>query len=238
MIVGSFLVLAGYHEDNALRDYLAHRVNILWSFTRERNYDIYADRTDYPDIPEGFGEKPLVKPELYSGGEERFPTIYDIHALAHYPDKLKGGATQKKLDTVIDYVLDPKYQELPDGYGLMRAGKRRYYAIGWSVHLYSYKGFDVSGFRADCFVQRLLLLAHFPTARKHRWFQESLEHLEGFRTERGVFSFPRPYLRERRSGYWVTGAYMGLEEDRRRRLAIELESTFWMLKLKKAAALI
>jgi len=34
-------------------------------------------------------------------------------------------------------------------------------------------------------------------------------------------------------GYWILGAYMGLGENRRRRVWGELESTFWMMKIKK-----
>jgi hypothetical protein len=238
MVVGSFLVVAGYYQENAVRDFLEHRLEILWRFTRKVDFNIFTDREQYPDIPKGFHDKPLVKPELYAGGEERFPTIYDIHALANYPTHLLSEDIQNRIDSVIEYVLHPKYQAFPEGYGLMRAGKRKYYAIGWSVHLPGY--YPKRGKRLDenRLIQRLVLMSNFPTARKHHWFQESLKKLEDYRTEGGTYIFPRSYLQERSSGYWVTGAYMGLEENRRKKIAIELESTFWMLKIKKAASLI
>ena len=44
--------------------------------------------------------------------------------------------------------------------------------------------------RRNSFVQRLELMAHFPVAREHRWFRESLAHLESFRTEDGRLSLP------------------------------------------------
>jgi hypothetical protein len=235
MVVGTFLALAGYLQDGALRDYLDHRLHLLNEFARRRDYDLYLRRGAYHDIPRGLRDRPLVKPELFESGEQRFPSIYDIQALAHYPGDLMDGAAQRRIDTVIDYVLHPDYQALPHGYGIMRAGRGRYPAIGWSVHLYGYDGFDVVGPRAGEFVQRLALMAHFPTARKHRWFRQGLAHLEGYRTQRGTYLFPRPYLQEHRRGYWVTGAYMGLEQSRRARLSLELESTFWMLKMKKLA---
>ena len=52
--------------------------------------------------------------------------------------------TQLKIDTVVAYVLHPDYQALEEGYGVMRAGKRRYYSMGWSVHLPGYDGFAFS----------------------------------------------------------------------------------------------
>ncbi|UCB43338.1 MAG: hypothetical protein JSV77_01440, partial [Dehalococcoidales bacterium] len=81
------------------------------------------------------------------------------------------------------------------------------------------------------FVQRLVLMGQFPAARSHPWFINSLNHLQGFQTENGTYLFTRSYLPEQSSGYWVTGARLGLEEDRKVRHAIELESTYWMTKL-------
>ncbi len=66
-------------------------------------------------------------------------------------------------------------------------------------------------------------------------FDMGLAHFETYRTERGTYLFPRHDLQERTSGYWVTGAYMGLKESRRPKRVLELESTFWMLRVKKLA---
>ena len=87
-------------------------------------------------------------------------------------------------------------------------------------------------------VYRLELMSNVPSARKHPWFQESIERLEQYRTDQDTYIFPRSFLQERPSGYWVTGAYMGLEQNRRKKAALELESTFWMLKIKKNAQLL
>jgi hypothetical protein len=38
---------------------------------------------------------------------------------------------------------------------------------------------------------------------------------------------------ERQSGYWVQGAYMRLEENRRSRRSLELDSTFRMCAIKR-----
>ena len=232
MVVGSFLIAAGYHQEPAIQGYLQHRLDLLWRFTREMDFDIYTDRAQYPDIPKGFRDKPLVKPELYAAGEEQFPTIYDVYALAHYPVHLRSEDIQQKIDAVIEYVLHPNYQAFPEGYGLMRAGKRRYYAIGWSVHLPRYPK-AVQKISENLLIQRLVLMSNFRAARKHSWFRENIAWLENYRTDQGTYIFPRPNLQERPNGYWVTGAYMGLEENRRIKIAIELESTFWMLKIRE-----
>ncbi len=51
------------------------------------------------------------------------------------------------------------------------------------------------------------------------------------RPQHGAFLFPAAYLHEGSSGYWIMGSNMGLEENRRRKMARELESTLWMRKL-------
>jgi hypothetical protein len=237
-VVGSFLVAAGYHHVAAVRGFLADRLDTLWRFTREMNFDIYADRSQYSGIPKGFHDKPLVKPKLYKDGEEFLPSIYDIVALASYPNDLLSTNTMRKIDSVIEYILHPKYQAFPEGYGLMKAGKRKYYAMGWSVHLPGYHPVREKRPGDNLLIQRLVLMSNFPSATNHPWFQRSIRNLESYHTNRGTYIFPRAYLNERISGYWVTGAYMGLEENRRKKIALELESTFWMLKIKKNAGLL
>ncbi len=234
-LVGGLLAAAGYGQDPVVRRYLKRRLENLYAFTSRKDWDLYVDRSQYKSIPKGFKDAPLVNPALHPNGDQLFPLIYDLHALARYPDSLREADTQTKIDSVVDYVLDPRYQALSDGYGLMQAEPRHYYAIGWSVHLDGYPRPDALPKRPYLFVQRVVLMAHFCTARAHPWFQASLAHLEGFRTPRGTYLFPRAYLPELSVGYWVAGAHMGLQENRRPRLALELESTFWMAQIKREA---
>jgi hypothetical protein len=77
------------------------------------------------------------------------------------------------------------------------------------------------------------MMTRFPTTHDHRWIKESLEHLEGFQQEDGTYRFPGRYLREQKSGYWVTGAYTRMDENRRNRKSLTVESTFRMLSIKK-----
>ncbi len=56
-----------------------------------------------------------------------------------------------------------------------------------------------------------------------------------YRTARGTYAFPGRMIRVGASGYWVTGAYMGLGENRRNRLMLEMESTFRMLRIRHTA---
>ena len=233
MLAAPFLMRAGYFEERALIEYAAQRLETLYQFCRQGRYDIYVDPADFKGIPKAFRGRPLVDPELTPGGEYRFPTIYDMHLLANLPDRLVGENGQQKIDTIVDYVLHSDYQALPEGYGIMVGGLRKYYAVGWSVHLPGYSGEPEAPFMQRAYLHRLVLMSHFRPARNHRWLREGVAFFDQFRTDEGRYRIPRQYLAEERNGCWVFGSYMGLEENRRTKIALELESTFWMLKFIK-----
>ena len=229
-LLASCLNWAGYGDDEAVQACLTERLDTMYELARAGVYDIYIDHDTFGDCPSAFRKRPLVNPE-FNG---KLPGIWDVYALAHYPETLLNVETQARIDAVIAYILHPDYQALNEGYGYMRAGPRRYYSMGWSVHLPGYDGFDFSrAIHAHMFVQRLELMAHFPLARGSSWFSSCVQHLEGFRTKQGTYRFPARYLREQPSGYWVQGAYMRLEENRRSRRSLELDSTFRMCRIKR-----
>jgi hypothetical protein len=228
VLVAARLAGMGY-DMPALRRCLAARLETLYELARTGNHAIYIDQDTFGDYPNNaFRKKPLVDPR-FNG---RLPSIHDVYALAHLPGDTLPATTQRKVDTmvatVIDYILHPDYQALCKGYGIVRSGPRQYYSMGWSVHLPGYHGFDLDRGQAATLVQRLALMANFPVARDHPWFKDTLAHLESFRDAEGHYRFPAAYLRESSSGYWVTGAYMRLEDNRRRRIALTLDSTFRM----------
>ena len=233
-LLASCLNWAGYGGDEAVQACLSERLDTMAELARAGTYDIYIDHDTFGDCPAAFRKRPLINPE-FNG---KLPGIWDVYALAHYPGALLDHKAQAQIDAVIAYVLHPDYQALNEGYGYMRSGPRRYYSMGWSVHLPAAElprdGLAFSrAIHAHMFVQRLELMAHFPPARQSRWFKECMQHLEGFRTEQGTYRFPARYLREQPSGYWVQGAYMRLEENRRSRRSLELDSTFRMCKIKR-----
>jgi hypothetical protein len=237
-IVAAGLTRAGYAADDSVRAFWLKRLDDLCDTIRRFGHDIYIDADTFGDMPKAWKVtgRPLVNPEISSAGKSGLPRSHDLYGLSALPDDAKDRRINTKINTVVRYVLAPEHQSLEPGYGLMRHSKGRYYAIGWRTDLPGYEGFDFSAGEAKVFVQRVELMAHFSEARKHVWFKNAVKHLEGFRTERGSYLFPRPYLQEARNQYWVSGAHMGLEEDRRRPQALELESTFRMLRIKRLAA--
>ena len=77
-------------------------------------------------------------------------------------------------------------------------------------------------------------ISKFPVARYSEWFKRSMEYLESFETEKGTYIFPRKWLSEKKTGYWVGGIRMMIDDRKGHANAIECESTFHMLRIKQA----
>lgn len=236
-LFSSFLACAGY-EDDAIDSFLRIRLDTLYGFASLGSYDLYDDPDKFRGIPTAFKSKPIIKPELYGGGNYKYPLIYDMFGLAYMVEK-GDTAESGKIDTVIQYIMAPEYhQTVADGYGIVVSPDHKYYGMGWDVKLPGFLGLtDETDKQGPVLLHRLSLMSQFPYAVKHQWFTNTLCHLEKFKTEKGTYLFPRHYLREG-TGYWVSGMHMSLGENRRAKIALELESTFRMMLLKKRAGVL
>ncbi len=237
IVITSFLAFAGY-EDRTIETFLNSRLQVLYEFARNYNYDIYDDSEKYKGIPEGFRGSPIIRPELYRNGNYRYPLIYDIYGLTTLINKYDEKINDK-ISTVINYILSAGYHRtVVDRYGILAAPNGKYYSMGWDAKVPGFFEIDDAVMKKGAsLLQRMELMAHFPMVSTNSWFRNALEHLETYRTERGTYSLPKQYLGEK-EGYYVCGMHMGLGENRRQKTANELESTFWILKIKKSAGMI
>jgi hypothetical protein len=236
-LFAAFIAYAGY-EDNGIIAFLRMRLDTLYSFASLGSYELYDDPDKFKGIPTAFKSKPVIKPELYGGGNYKYPLIYDMYGLAAIVKK--GGPLESgKIDTVIRYIMTPEYhQTVADGYGIVVSPSGKYYSMGWDVKLPGFSGFTgEEDQKGPLLLHRLDLMANFPSAVNHEWFTNALCHLERFQTERGTYLFPKQYLREG-TGYFVSGIHMSLGENRRAKIALELESTFRMMLIKKRAGML
>lgn len=236
VLFASLLAYIGY-RDEAIMAFLRKRLCTLFGFVQKADYDLYDDPSLYKGIPTAFKGKPILRPSLYPGGDYQFPLIYDLYGLAALSDGA-DAETAKQISAVIDYILAPEYhQKVAGGYGILYSPGGKYHAMGWDCKLPCYEGIgEDAQEKGPLLIQRALLLACFPGAAGHPWLKGVLAHLESFATGRGTYLFPRHYLKES-LGYFVSGMHMSLGENRRNKNALELESTFYMLLLKKRAGL-
>ena len=234
-VVASLLAVAGYVHAGLIQETILKRLDVIHAFVKKGSYSIYADKKRFRRIPKAFAHYPLVHPDLYPAGDFALPWIYDILAFRALYVGTKDASMRKKIDRVISYVMQPSYQTLHDGYGVVMTAENRYNVMGWNVWLPGHSAMHVDDFKMSCLVQRMELLSDFEGASSHHWFKNSCAYLNGYKTDRGTYIFPKQYLKESTDSYLVTGAHMGLGENRRRKLAYEIESTYWMLKIIKKA---
>jgi hypothetical protein len=240
VIIAASLASAGYGDITPVQKKLKSRVEIINRFVSSSDWkDIYADSSEYA-IPKSRRKWKLIDPSIYSESPFPLPWIHDLAGLAQSQNLLNDSSMVRKINTICRAIMHDDYQELPAGYGLVR-GNDSYYVSGWSVHLPYFEVFTDRRVSSNDVIDgaRLLLwlelLSPLPVVSQSDWFQNAILFLEEYRTRYDTYVFPRNWLKEKRTGYWINGAYMAFQSERRNRKDIECESTFRMLKLKYQA---
>ncbi len=221
-LVASLLSFTGYSDTDPVSNVLTERLEATYSFARNPEFAlVYVGN---------MADEDLVNPNLYPDQQLVLPWVHDILGFAGSDQILSDPDLRLKAETVVSMVLSPEYQELQPDYGLMKH-KDRAYKIGWSIHLPGFLS-EPSESSMSRLLRILLMMAPFRTARESKWFRQMMDILETYATEHGTYRFPMSWLPETREGYWMNGAYMAIEEDRRKSTAYECESTFRMLKIR------
>jgi hypothetical protein len=232
-VLASYFLRGGYDYDEIVQ-FVQRRIELLSRLAAERNYAIHLSGAELSGLPKQWVGKPIIRPDMDPmSGSKPLPLIHDLYAFAYMPVERMIKQTRQQLDDIVAYVTNERYQAFPPGYGYIwsKADRQTCYGCGWNLDLPALG--STNPYHQCIFVQRMELLAHFPMARRSTWFQKGMHLLETYQTEQGTYCFPSTYLLEKKAGYYVGGDYMGLEDNRRKKKSLELESTFRMLLLKK-----
>jgi len=210
-IVAAFLCMTGYADEPAVNEWVLKRLETVYLFAEQGKLkDAYVSRDSFRGFPKAYRAYPLINPELYPNDEFKLPWVHDVNAFLHSPMLMEDAQLRGKVEAVVDLVLRPEYQRLHVGYGVMRHSSGRYYVMGWGVHLPGYFGSEVEAEDSGRLLLLLSVLSRSQVARKHPWFKKSVALLNRYKTGEGLVCFPREFLPEKRFGYWVGGARMGL----------------------------
>jgi hypothetical protein len=236
-VLASYFLRGGYEHEEIVQ-FARRQMESISRLAADKNYDIHLPEAELAGLPQKWAGKPILRPEMVpSSGSKPLPLVHDIYSFAYLPAKFLTGQYQYQLQDIAAYITDDRYRALPIGYGYIwpLANRGVCYGCGWSLELPDLDSADPH--RQRIIVQRMELLARFPGARHSSWFRQGLQLLEAYRTEQGTYRFPPAYLVEQRSGYYIGGNYMGLEDNRRSPKALELESTFRMLLIQQQPAI-
>lgn len=231
-LVAAFLAMTEYSDEEAVKSWVLRRLETVYPFVKKGSLEeLYVPQDSFPGFPKAFRNAPLINPELHPDDEMRLPWIHDLNAFLHSPFILQDATLRTKVEVIVKFILNPQYQKLPWGYGVIRHGSGRYYVMGWSVHLPAYFEPQIQARDFGHLLLLLNLLRRSRAGREHVWYRRSMEMLRKFKNEKGLVNFPRAFLPENRAGCWVLGTRMGLEENRRTQKAITCESTFRFLEI-------
>jgi hypothetical protein len=223
LVLFPFLLRARVEGDPRLRDWLENRLEKLYQTARHGSYDFYLNPDEAALVPKAWRGKPIYRDEYGHQAEYPLPTCYDLYALAYGLYTIDSTDVYTKCEAIVAFLSDERFQSTVGGYGWDKT-KRRCYAAG-------------RVFLACVMPARLVLFlelgARFAAARRSHWLQEGLAALDQYRTARGTWRFPPGLLLESTGTHLYGGSHMGLGENRRSRLALELESTFHMLYIQK-----
>ncbi|MFX0062513.1 MAG: hypothetical protein ACFFC7_10030 [Candidatus Hermodarchaeota archaeon] len=223
-------LLSGIGYYSLVKDNYDKRIHLMYDKLQETGFDIYLNPKEATfKFPSRWGHA-LVKPEYIVDDQLLFPNLYDLFVFSQL--KLEKLEIWTKIEKIIEIIFDERYQRLKEGFGYGLYSNGKVYAIGYKIGLPGFFKFDSSQIDGT-FLLKVFLMSYLPSATKKPWFKQSIKFLEQFKTDRGTYNFPNKILKESTSGYFIKGAYMGLSENRRSKNAKELESTFWMLAIKK-----
>ena len=228
-------IRGGFEYDDII-EFVKKRLDYIYISAKEQVLDIYAKGDELKGIPKKFADECLRNEYNQYRGDKPLLLIHDLYALAFLPKKILDEDLKRKVNCVIEYILKEEFQRIREGYGYIYLKERNTcYSCGWSPNLPWYNGFVLKGIDENKLFMRFELMSHFTKAHDNKWFQACLNHFEQYRTSEGTYKLPQGYLQEKPSGYYVLGAYMGLESKRTEK-ALEVESTFRMLAVKKRIA--
>ncbi|MFW9793467.1 MAG: hypothetical protein ACFFEE_04120 [Candidatus Thorarchaeota archaeon] len=233
-LIASLLARAGYGTVEAVERQMINRLHAIYSFSSTPDFSMtFVEKPNIKNLSET--DHKFVNPDLYPSQQFMLPWVYDALAFSEIGSIMDQIGNREMVESVMEMILSPEYQALPWSYGLAKYGDR-YYVIGWAVHL---PGYD-SRPEDRLFAEMLLMLealAPFKSVQNSEWFRNSMRYLEEFRTESDTYVFPRAWLPEKRTGYWVSGHRMAYDSRTGRKNAIEIESTFRVLMINKRAEL-
>ena len=237
LMAANFLCLADIKDDMTI-DFMLGMLDEIYRFMAQKNFDIYLspeERRKLKGIPPNWkNTEYFIRKELTDKYGFCYPLICDIVGL-HKLYRLNNPEVDKKINTIIANIsTDDFHSKITDGYGILIAGEKHYYSMGWDP---KYPGwYDVAGYLENGGAPRLLFFAQYitkyPAALQTKWFGDLIDHLEKYKTENGTYLFPAGWLKET-SGYAVMGSHLSFGENRRKKNWCEIESTLYMQLLKQ-----
>jgi len=240
LMIISNLLKAGYYYDDMLAYMSRIVVDNVYKVAENNIFDFYE--TDPSKIrsgrPKRWQNRPIIK-DIHNceAGEMPLPTTYHVEGMLNIYEYVKADETKEKIDGIIQYILDPRYQKTGGNYGIHYDGlKKTYHSSSSGLALPNYESDTPSA--NMCLLEKLSLS---PVMRKSEWFEKCMADLEQYRTERGTYSCDHFKLISNEppcnpdtfcSAFIDKNVLPEIKKSERRSFAFELCATLYMAILK------
>jgi len=231
-VLGCFLPFLGYSDDIAVLHIIRKRIDVLYSFTRQKCYGIYIDGSKLKGVKKDW-QPYIINPDLYADGHIALPDIHDSILFASMFNRLTDEE-QKKVETIVEWLFDEGYRSIIRRYGYFYApggGSYNAKAVIFKLHLLNFQ--DMSFDKGDLasLLFNVYILSHFRAAIESEWFSLALSFLDQYKNENARYAFPSYFITEKPDSYTIFGGHMNVGENRRSKLYNEIISTYWMERI-------
>ncbi len=214
VVLYPFYIRAGYLNNKYINDFFRRRLNMIEKTIDKYGYD-FEMKTNKPTK---YNDEFVFK---FDGKTEALPTIYDLYAFSFYQDE--DDLIKQSIEKIVEYLLDERFQSIPQKAYLYDKDVKRLYAVGNVYHA------CMTETRKLFF---LYLLSFFNSAKAHFLFKCEIDKLLLTINEEGLYEFDKELIKEKKnSNHMYSGSHMGLNENRRSKSWLKVESSFWMIKI-------
>lgn len=225
-VLCSFLPYLGYGDVDVVNSIVNKRIKCIYGFIKEKRYDIYIDAKDLKGVKKEW--KPyIINPALYSEGNVKLPSVHDIFLFAGVYRNLSVEMKQK-VDAIVDWVLDEKYQKLKNRYGYFYAedGEYNTKSIIRSLNLQNDDMFLIASSDLQSLLLNMYIMSFFKSGVESDWFVKCSCFIEQYKDSNGIYEYPLYMLVEKKDNYFTNGGHMnpGLEKSK---LYRKILSQFW-----------
>jgi hypothetical protein len=230
-VLSCFLPFLGYHDDPAVLHIVKERINILYTFTRNKHFNIYTDGSKMKGVKKEW-QPYIINPELYSNGHIALPDIHDFILFAGMLTYL-SEEEREKVETITEWIFEDGYRKIIRRYGYfyVNGGTYNVKAVIFKLNLLDFKDMTFDNGDLSSLLFNMFILSHFKTGRESEWFKSGLSYLEQYKKENGRYIFPSYLIVEKPDSYVVFGGHMNVGENKKSKHYKEIISTYWMERI-------
>lgn len=246
-IIISNMLRAGYYYNDML-DYMTTRIiNKVHKIAELGIFDFYEtdpSKIKHSKLPKNWKDVLIIK-DIHNCeiGEIPLPTGYHITGMLSLYKYINDNETKKKINDILDYITDPRYQKLHGNYGIhWDDAKKAYHASSGGIDLPFYDSNELNKVQKWCFLDYPELLSRSPHTCKTEVMKKCLNYLEQYKTEYGTYIFPEdllyPVLLHKANMQFTYQIFISKEtlskikSVARKSMLFELYSTYYMAMLK------